>query len=310
MRASSTLLHRRRAAPAAALILALAACRGDSTAPSTSLSAEETASIGSVIASGIELSMTSLSPDAVIGGRFSVTAPVAGGNPALGLRSLALTTTTSCGAPSQNPIEDTDADHVPNDVTISFTLPDCHFGDQLASLDITGSVRLVDPAPAAPGFAMNTTFTNLRFTVTRLGTTAWLNTSGTRAVSASSSGLSLSDNLTITADSAGHSLGKLVDTYGATFTPVSGQSLAIGQPLPNGAFAPSGGLAWSRGEVSYSFSLVTATPLQYNASCGVASGSRFSAGEVHAVISANGKRGYLRLTWRDCGAPVALFVPA
>ncbi|MDQ6886529.1 MAG: hypothetical protein M3068_04455 [Gemmatimonadota bacterium] len=255
--------------------------------------------------------MTSLSPDAVIGGRFSVASPLAGDSPALGLRSLgALTSSTVCGTPSQNPVEDTDGDHVPNDVTVSFTLPDCHFGDQLASLDITGSVRLVDPAPATPGFAMNTTLTNLRFSVVRLGTTAWVNTSGTRAVSASASGLSLSDALTITADSAGRSLGTLVDSYGATFTPASGQSLAIGQPLPNGAFVPSGGVSWSRGAISYSFSMVTTTPLQYDASCGIASGSRFSAGEVHAVITSNGKRGYLRLTWRDCAAPVALFVPA
>ena len=49
-----------------------------------------------------------------------------------------------CGTISPAVPADTDGDGIPDELTVTYTLPDCHTEDEFGSMDLTGSMHLVD----------------------------------------------------------------------------------------------------------------------------------------------------------------------
>ena len=84
-----------------------------------------------------------------------------------------------------------------------------------------------------------------------------------------------------------------------------GQSLAFGQPLPDGTFTRSGTFTWSRGRAA-AFTVTTVSPLVWDASC--TTDRKISSGETHATLEDGG---YIKTVWTACGVdPMRRFVPA
>src|SRR6266508_2307906 len=64
--------------------------------------------------------------------------------------------TIHCPTITQFPPPDADGDHVPDDVTLSFTLPDCSFTRDGRTLEITGTVHIT--APSTTDFGVRVQF--------------------------------------------------------------------------------------------------------------------------------------------------------
>lgn len=273
---------------AASLVIGLAAC-SDSNDPSdgATISAAETNDIGEAVADEVDQSA----------GSFSLHGAGAGEVPP-GPDCATVSNTT-----------DTDGDGAPDDATYTFALPACSFsGFRGGSLEITGTVDLSDPTPGNADFAYQATLHDLQFKFTgpqgNLTFSAVRN--GTRVLTGNAAGASLSNNITVDRTFPVRQPASVTHNLLLTFTPAQGESLALGQPLPNGTFVKSGTFTWTRGSVTRTFVVSTVEPLVWDASC--TTDRKIASGEIHATL---GNGGYIRTVWSGCGVdPVRTFVPA
>ncbi len=285
---SRTLWATTASALAASLMLGLGAC-SDSTDSSggATISAAESSDIGEAVADEVDQSVGSLSVDGAAGGVLP-----------LGSSCATVSNTT-----------DTDDDGAPDNATFTFALPACSFtGFRGGSLEITGTVDLSDPTPSSADFAYQATLHDLEFKFTgpqgNLSFTATRN--GTRVLSGNASGASLSNNITVERTFPVRQPAAVTHNLLLTFTPDPGESLVLGQPLPNGTFVKSGTFTWTRGSNTRTFVVTTVTPLVWDASC--TTDRKIASGEIHATL---GGGGYVRTVWSGCGVdPVRTFVPA
>ena len=56
---------------------------------------------------------------------------------------------------SQSPPVDSDGDQVPDNFSVTFSLPACHYQDLTDTYDITGVLSISDPQPGTAGMALN-----------------------------------------------------------------------------------------------------------------------------------------------------------
>ncbi|MEO7987559.1 MAG: hypothetical protein ABI766_13595, partial [Gemmatimonadales bacterium] len=275
---------------AASLLLGAAAC-SDSSQPSddASISVAETNDIGEAVADEVDQSAAS----------FSLHGAGAGaGEVPPGPDCATVSNTT-----------DTDGDGAPDDATYTFALPACSFtGFRGGSLDVTGTVDLSDPTPDAADFAYQATLNDLEFKFTgpqgNLTFTAVRN--GTRVLTGNAAGASLSNNITVERTFPVRQPASVTHNLLLTFTPAPGESLALGQPLPDGTLVKSGTFTWTRGNRTRTFVVTTVEPLVWDASC--TTDRKIASGELHATL---GSGGYIRTVWSGCGVdPVRTFVPA
>jgi hypothetical protein len=205
-----------------------------------------------------------------------------------------------CVSPSS--AADSDGDGVPDDATYIFTAPPCRFtGWRGGTLDIVGSLRIQDPAPASAGFGYEATLTNLRtLFISADGQTMHdVRRNGTRTLSGSVSGLLLTANLQVIRNFAGHADAAVDKQWNVTFTPAT--PLQINAPLPSGTLDIAGTVDWVRGTEHYNMVVTTPTPLEYDAAC-TDTVQRIRAGELHAAGTFGDLEGVVRVTWRDCGS--------
>jgi hypothetical protein len=302
-----------RAGIAALGVLALAACNNDATSPLT-VTPDQLQSMGETIATEIEsgaLGLTAQGVTSTTAGAPTFSRIPAATAPMFGLAMNRVpgtisrsTTDAACGVASQSPPVDTDGDQVPDNFSISFALPACHFTDASSnSIDMTGVLHISDPQPATPGLALS--FGLDRFTLAFSGPSGSGNImrDGSSSVSLSGGGLSQTSNWTESAQITGYPSITANLNWVGTFVAAQGQSIVAGQPLPDGAFSPSGSVDYREGNRTASFSIATITPLQYSASCaaGVENGTSlapFTAGTVR--VTANGQS--VDVTYTNCDA--------
>jgi hypothetical protein len=286
---------------AASLVIGLGAC-GYSTDQSggTSLSASETNDIGEAVADEIDQSVGSVTLDAAAAGNASAQSAAsfsfAGTVPGTGCATVSSTT-------------DTDGDGAPDLATYTFALPACSFtGFRGGTLEITGTIDLSDPTPNNADFAYQATLHDFQFKFTgpqgNFSFTALRN--GTRVLTGNAAGASLSNQMTVVRTFPVREPATVTHNLLLTFTPAQGESLALGQPLPNGTFEKSGTFTWIRGSVTRTFAVTTVTPLVWDASC--TTDRKIASGEIRATL---GDGSYVKTVWSGCGVdPVRTFVPA
>jgi hypothetical protein len=191
--------------------------------------------------------------------------------------------------------------------TITYALPACEFTGIFGvdSLAITGTLGLMHPNPSV--FAFSSQATNLEFAFTSAGVTSSETRNGTRQLTATSSLANESNDMTTVFVKAGAPAGTLNNSLALSFTPTTGNSLAIGAPLPGGTIQASGTIGWtsaSAGATADTFTISTITPLVYDPTCAATSASRFDSGQLKVVIADGSVKSYAHITWTDCGAPV------
>ena len=271
------------------LALALSACT-DSTTPSsdTPISAAEVSDIGAAAADEVDQAVSALTTPAEVG----VVAP---GAPS--------------GCATVDDATDSDGDKAPDHAIYTFALPACSFtGFRGGTLGVTGTLTLSDPTPDAADLAVTATLTDLRFEYTSpdASRTYTAVRNGTRTLTGNAAGASLSNAITVTRSAPGRTDATITHNLLLSFTPAAGQSLAFGQPLPDGTFVKSGTFTWSRGTTSRTFAVTTVTPLAWDASC--TTDRKIASGEIHATL---GDGSYIRTVWTGCGLdPVRSFVRA
>jgi hypothetical protein len=315
--------QRRGVLPAVALAgltLGLAACGGDSTGTSGKLTADQTATVGASVAQEVEnIVNLSAAPSVSSGGSIFFNRAGNTGVSAMRLWSPSTvgswsgTGTPPDGCPSFAPASPADDDHdgVPTSVTMTFADPPCSvtLGGG-ATLSLTGSLAITDPAPADSGLAFSATATDFRVALTNVAQTQSVSEThnGTWSASASAEGLSVAYNITTTIAVTGQLGTTIVNAWTAAFVPDQGNALFMGDALPPGTLTASGALSVAHGTDAFAVTLTTTTPLHYDpATCGGGL-SQFTSGEVHAVVTGTAAHGYVRVVWHDCATPTYTFV--
>jgi hypothetical protein len=204
---------------------------------------------------------------------------------------------------------DSDGDGTPDEVTFTWALPACSFtGFRGGELEITGTMVVSDRTPSAPDFDFEASLDDLTWRLTspndRWSYTAVRN--GSRVITGSAAGFSVSNTVTVERTYPVRAPGTVSHNLLLSFTPADGETLEVGEPLPDGTFTKSGTFTWSRHGRSRTFTVTTTAPLEWDASC--TTDRKIVAGEIRAALP-NGS--YIRTVWTGCGEePTRSFVPA
>ena len=195
------------------------------------------------------------------------------------------------------------------DETINYALPACEFTGVLGmdSLAITGTLELAHPNPSV--FAFSSKATDLEFAFTGSGLTSSETHNGTRQLTGTSSLANETNDMTTVFVKAGVPAGTLNNSLALSFTPSTGSTLVVGQPLPSGTIQASGTIGWtsaSAGASADTFSVSTITPLVYDPGCATTSASPFEAGQLRVQIAEGSVTTYAHVTWTHCGTPVVV----
>src|SRR5690349_3049847 len=192
----------------AALALALAGCSDTTTPGTTTLSAAEVSEIGAAEGDEVEQAVGAL------------TTPLADGSIA----------PTAPGCATVNDETDSDGDLAPDDATYTFALPACSFtGFRGGTLEITGTITLSDPTPAAADLAVTATLTDFafRYTSPDAARTYSAVRNGTRTLTGNAQGASLSNAVTLVRSAPGRADATVVHNLLLSFTPAAGGHLAF-----------------------------------------------------------------------------------
>jgi hypothetical protein len=304
--------------------LTFAGCGGDSATAPLPITADQLQSMGESIATELEGTIAQLTAQDVMntnGGAPSFSRIPRG--PVKMFRGLSLdryavskSTTTDisqCGQASQTPPVDTDGDQVPDNFSVTFALPACHFSDATSNYDVTGVLRISDPQPGTAGLALNYGLENFKVAFSGGDGSGYISRDGSGSVSVSAGGLSQTVNWTDLAVLTGVTSASDVLHWTATFAAAEGQSIVAGRALPDGVYQPNGSVTLSEGRRSASFSVTTIDPLQYSASCaaGVLEGTSmtpFTAGRIRVSVSSAQGSGSVDVTYSSCNMATVTFV--
>jgi len=270
---------------------AATACSPDRpTAPkgSPSLSDAEAQLVGHEVAGEVE----------DVAGSFSLGGLLVPVFPSAGVAIPRPSSTGTCPTITPNPPVDADGDRIPDDVTISFTLPGCSFARDGATFEITGSIHITDLSPT--DFGIRVVFDNLDHKFTRDGSASFeSNLNGARQVLRSSSSFDLHDSTTVDLTSSDHGAAQLAKAWVVTFTADAGATFDGLRRLPSGDLTVDGNMSRTRGTASHAFAVTTVTPLHHDATC--TERPAFTAGELEIVKTGPDGTVTIHIVFNGCG---------
>ena len=204
----------------------------------------------------------------------------------------------NCPTITPNPPVDTDGDRVPDDVTLSFTLPDCSITRNGATFEITGSLHITDPS--ATDFGLRVEFTDLQHKLTLASGAFFLSRlNGPRQALGSGAGFSLIDSTTADRESSEHGAAQLAKAWAISFVADAGQIVTQDRRLPSGDLSVQGSTTWTRQDVSHSFTVSTPTPLHHDATC--TTRPAFTSGELTVVKTGPDGTVTIHVVFNACG---------
>lgn len=235
-----------------------------------------------------------LAADALHGAQFALSPGMA--EPRAGFPSFRWVPRPLCATVSAT--GDTDGDHVRDNATYTYALPECAFqGWRGGTVELTGSIAVSDPDPA-PSRAYQLSYHDFRWAYTSPNqANTWSAVrNGSRTLAATASQLTLVNEVTITRSFPVRGEATVAHATQLVFTPDAGTALQVGEPLPSGTATKLGQVTFSRHGTTRTFQVRTVTPLRLDATC--PSAPRISSGEVHYELQGGG---YARVTWTGCG---------
>ena len=276
------------------LSLVAAGCAPDrpaAPAGAQSLSDAEAEMVGREVAGEVE----DVAGSFTLGGLLAPSFPSAGIAATGGIQPAPM---ANCPTITPNPPVDTDGDRVPDDVTLSFTLPDCSITRNGATFEITGAIRITDPSPT--DFGIRIAFTDLQHKLTRANGAFFLSRlNGARQVIRSASEISLHDTTTSDLESGERSAAQLAKAWLVTFVADAGETFDQLRRLPSGDLTVNGSMSRTRGTTSHSFSVTTVTPLHHDATC--TTRPAFTAGELTLVKTGPDGTVTIHIVFNACG---------
>jgi hypothetical protein len=311
-------------AAAFASVLTFAACSSDSSGPptggGTTLDASEAQVAGGFIAREVEASVTAMPPSGAskYGGESA--------DRAFGLATVAASRVAQphgvtpffttgwfyqgCGVTAPANAPDADEDGIPDDVTVTFSLPACALEGvrSKAEGDVTGSMRLVDQSSSANNNAWLLTVTSLRYAFTNDAVTFGETRNGTRQVTGDSVTITQVNNITTVFDSAG-STATLGSTMGVSFTETLGFAIDMISGLSNGTATVNGGVTYTSSSITDTFTVASVGTLLYNPSCAHTGAVPIETGEIDATVTTAGRTGVMQIVWAHCAVAVVTLEP-
>lgn len=289
--------HRRALIGIAALLAA--ACVDQASGPrSTPLSDADAQLIGHEVAGEVE----DVAGTFTLGGLFAPEFPSAG---LVMSDSDRIFPHANCPTITPFPPVDSDGDGVPDDVTLAFTLPDCSFTRDRATLEITGTIHITDPSTTA--FGVRVAFGDFQHKATSGDGSFFLTKlNGVRQALRSPAGFELRDSTTADRESSDHGSAQLAKAWVVSFVADAGQTVEHMRGLPSGDLSVNGSMTRTRGTTSLSLAVTTVTPLHHDATC--AARPRFTSGEL--LITRTGPDGTttIHLVFSGCGVPPTITV--
>jgi hypothetical protein len=215
---------------------------------------------------------------------------------------------TAPGCATVDDETDSDGDFAPDVATYTFALPACGLtGFRGGMLEVTGTIVLEDPTPDAPDLAVTATLSNLAFRFTSPNATSTYSAvrNGTRTITARPWRVAQQRSHG-GPEPAGACRRHDRPQPAAHVRPCGGRARRLRRAPAERHLVRTGWFTWSRGSVSRTFTVTTARPLVWEASC--TTDRKIASGETHATL---GDGSYIRTVWTGCGEdPTRSFVPA
>jgi len=295
----------------AGLALAISACNSDSmtggnlpsnTTPLTQAEARDVADEMRGEVAGVT---TGVSLSAVLTPTFQI--PVEAIGVFQGPR--AFSNPPDCPTFSEVPPTDLDHDGIPDDLTITFDSLKCTFAglrDHAAFL-INGTIHIVDPSQTDKAFRFE--FGDLLHKFELQDTLFWSRrVDGVVQLLTSSAGFAATDSTTVARESSSRPSAELAKKWQVNFTAAAGETFAPHSPLPSGDLTIDGSTQRTRGTDVKEFSVTTATPLHFDATC--VADDRIVSGELDIVYTRASGTTTINIKWNGCGvAPVVTVTP-
>jgi len=207
-------------------------------------------------------------------------------------------TMANCPTISPVPPVDADSDRVPDDLTISFTLPDCSVTRNGNTFEITGTIHITDPSTT--DFGIRVAFTDLQSKFTKAGGSFFLTRlNGARQVLRSSSEFSLHDSTTSDLESSERGTAQLKKGWVVGFVADAGSSLDVMRRLPSGNLTVNGSMSRTRNATTHTFAVATVTPLHHDATCDAR--PSFTAGELTVTKTGPDGTVTIHIVFNGCG---------
>lgn len=289
----------RGAAMLALATAALAACNGDSTAPGSGgapLTQAEAQAMGDEMRSEVAGLANGASLFRMLSPSFQI--PPEATRVFHGPRVF--NPPPNCPTLSENPPTDTDGDHVPDNLTITFDPATCVFDHPShdASFELSGSITVSDPSATDPGLRVRFDAFQSKFTVQ--DTLFWLRRAdGVWQLLTSSAGFSATDSTTVRHESSQRPSTELAKAWQVDFTADAGGTFDPGAELPSGDFDIAGKTVRTRGASSRSFTVTSLSPLHWDAGCNA--DEKITSGELELVHTGPRGTATVNIVWNGCG---------
>ena len=263
-------------AGAAAVLLAVAACEKNATAPTQQvISRVQANDMAQELTTDVDLLSSSVTFETgttpfVANLSGSATMPSLTGGP--------------CPTVSPLPPANSDADRVPDSLRFDFT--GCSFTGERFTFTLSGTIDLLDPTPTDSDRAIEFKFGDFTRSVTNTlsGATFSTKQNGIRTVIANPNQLSHTEtNFRTDFTYPNGSTASHVRDWTSVFTADVAGSIHPDQPLPSGTWHIAGTSTWTRGDRSYELIVSTDPDLHHNASCTVR--PKFDNGTLKAQIT-------------------------
>jgi hypothetical protein len=215
-----------------------------------------------------------------------------------------------CGTLSPAVPADGDGDGIPDALTVTYTLPDCHIEDEFGSMDITGSMYLEDDTPTVAGMSFSLAMNAIRVAVTdpEFGTIT-VTRDGTGSVDHTASRLAQVYDFSTLVRAQGVSA-RVATEWELDFDAAPGSSIVAGEPLPDGTYAPSGTTVIEQMRDRYTFVVSAPTPLAYSATCAADPfmyDNPFTAGVLRVDAAGAEGDGYVEVVYSECLEPTITY---
>ena len=203
-----------------------------------------------------------------------------------------------CVTRTPDPVVDSDMDHVPDFVRITYD--DCVHSRGDASVTVNGAIEVSDRNPNTPDHSIKWEIIDFTRAVTIRQRTTESVENGTKLVSASSSVLEheLVDFRTDVTFPGGETASHEKD-WATTFTADVEGTIARRTPLPSGTWVIEGTSSWTHGERASSLDVSTLEPLHFNAACDVR--PKLDAGTLQIVVTRGDRTGTVTIEYTACG---------
>ncbi len=216
----------------------------------------------------------------------------------------------ACGTFSPEVPTDTDGDGIPDELTVTYTLPDCHLEDEFGSMDITGSMHLVDGTPTVAGMSFSLAMDGVRVAIAdpEFGTIT-VTRDGTGSVDHTSSQLLQVYDFSTQIRSQDASA-RFATEWDLDFDAAPGSSIIAGAPLPDGTYTPSGTTVIEQMRDRYTFTVSAPTALAYSAACAedpFTYDNPFTAGVLRVDAVGGEGMGYVEAVFSECMEPTITY---